>query len=97
MGMRNGILRGGSSRPLFPGRFEIWNVGFYWGRKTGGPGENPWSWDKDKDKDKDKNRRQNYPTCEARSGSQTRTIAVEGKRSQHCTIPIPRIFHCYLE
>ena len=32
------IPLGGSSYPLFPGPFGIWNIGFWGGRKTGGPG-----------------------------------------------------------
>ena len=43
MVMENGNLAmdiplGGSSYPLFPGPFGIWNIGFCGGRKTGGSG-----------------------------------------------------------
>lgn len=35
---------GGSSCLLFLGQIEIWNVGFYGGRKAGGPQEKPLEW-----------------------------------------------------
>ena len=64
---------------LFLDQIGIWNVGIFWGTKTGEPEE--------KNLSKEKNRQQTQPTCDAMSRNWTQATVVGGKCSHHCAIP----------
>ena len=64
---------------------EFGNVGFYGGRKTGEPGEDPRS--------KDENQQQTQPRYDTGAGNQTRATLMEGERSHHCAIPTPPLYY----
>ena len=78
------LPRGGSSSTVSRSNWNL-ECCFLWRGKLENPEKNPRS--------KDENQQQTQPTCDARTGNQTRATVVGGERSHHCAIPAPRYIY----